>query len=89
MACELPAIASDYPGVRAVVDDGVTGKLVPLGDPAAVAAALRELADAGPEVRARMGAAGRAKAVERWSWPRLVERMDGAYAEAIEARRSR
>ena len=26
MACGLPAIASDYPGVRAVVDDGATGR---------------------------------------------------------------
>jgi glycosyltransferase involved in cell wall biosynthesis len=89
MACGLPAIASDYPGVRAVVDDGVTGRLVPLGDPAAVAFALHELAEAGPAGRARMGAAGRAKAEERWSWPRLVERMDDAYAEAIEARRAK
>jgi glycosyltransferase involved in cell wall biosynthesis len=89
MACGLPVIASDYPGVRAVVDDGVTGHLVPLGDPGAVDAALRRLVDAGTEGRARMGTAGRAKAEERWSWPRLVERMDGVYSEAIEARRSR
>ncbi|HEX6945139.1 MAG TPA: glycosyltransferase family 4 protein, partial [Casimicrobiaceae bacterium] len=43
MACGLPAIATDYPGVRAVVDDE-TGLLVPRGDVAAVAAALGELA---------------------------------------------
>jgi glycosyltransferase involved in cell wall biosynthesis len=89
MACGLPAIATDYPGVRAVVDEGVNGTLVPLGDSGAVAAALAELVAAGPERRRELGAAGRAKAISEWGWPRLVERMDGAYAEAIEARRRR
>jgi glycosyltransferase involved in cell wall biosynthesis len=85
MACGLAAIATDYPGVRAVVDDGETGLLVPRGDQAAVAAALGELVGA-PERRRQMGERGRAKALAQWSWPTLVERMDGAYAEAIEVR---
>ena len=34
-----------------------------------------------------MGAAGREKAERLWSWPRLLDRMDDAYAEAIAARR--
>jgi glycosyltransferase involved in cell wall biosynthesis len=88
MACGLPAIATDYPGVRAVVEDGETGLVVPGGDPAAVAAALAQLAG-DPERRRAMGERGRAKALAEWSWPALVERMDGAYAEAIEARRAR
>jgi glycosyltransferase involved in cell wall biosynthesis len=88
MACGLPAVASDYPGVRAVVDDGETGLLVPQGDPGAVAAALDRLA-ADPAERERMGAAGRAKAEAEWNWSRLVERMDAAYAEAMEVRRAR
>jgi glycosyltransferase involved in cell wall biosynthesis len=87
MACGLPVIASDYPGVRAVVDDD-TGLLVPQGDPDAVASAL-DRAAADPAERERMGAAGRAKALAEWNWPRLVDRMDAAYAEAIEARRAR
>ena len=85
MACGLPAIATDYPGVRAVVDDGETGLLVGRGDVAAVAAALGELAG-DPERRRELGERGRAKALAEWSWPSLLERMDGAYAEAIEAR---
>jgi glycosyltransferase involved in cell wall biosynthesis len=88
MATGLPVIATDYPGVRAVVDDG-TGLLVERGDPGAVAAALRRMSDAGADGRLRIGAAGRAKAEREWSWARLVERMDGAYAEAIEARRAK
>jgi glycosyltransferase involved in cell wall biosynthesis len=88
MACGLPAIATDYPGVRAVVDDE-TGLLVRPADPDAVAAALRRLVAAGPEGRDAIGAAGRAKAEREWSWPRLVERMDAAYEEAIGARREK
>jgi glycosyltransferase involved in cell wall biosynthesis len=86
MACGLPAIATDYPGVAAVVDDGETGLLVDQGDPGAVASALGTLA-ADPEMRKRMGARGREKALREWSWPELVDRMDAAYGEAIAARR--
>ena len=86
MACGLPVIATDYPGVRAVVDEGETGKLVERGSPEAVTAALRDLIAAGPKARRAMGDAGRAKALREWSWPRLVERMDAAYDQAIAAR---
>ena len=41
MACGLPAIATDYPGVRAVIDEGENGLLVPRGDPDAVAVTVR------------------------------------------------
>jgi glycosyltransferase involved in cell wall biosynthesis len=85
MACGLPAIATDYPGVRAVVDDD-NGLLVPRGDPEAVAAALRRMLDAGPDGRRELGAAGRRKAVAEWSWPRLVERMNATYLDAIAVR---
>jgi glycosyltransferase involved in cell wall biosynthesis len=87
MACGLPTIATVYPGVRAVIDDGDTGLLVEPGEPEAVAAAIRALIEAGPAGRARMGAAGRKKAERLWSWPRLLDRMEGAYVEAIAARR--
>jgi glycosyltransferase involved in cell wall biosynthesis len=89
MACGLPAIASDYPGVRAVVSDGDTGRLVPLGDPAAVAGALAEMKALGAEGRRRLGLAGRQKAERKWAWPALLDRMDDAYEGAIAARRSR
>jgi glycosyltransferase involved in cell wall biosynthesis len=87
MASGLPAIATDYPGVRAVVDADETGSLVPQGDAEAVASALAALAG-NPGLRARMGERGRAKAIAEWSWPRLVERLDEAYAQAIAVRRS-
>jgi D-inositol-3-phosphate glycosyltransferase len=87
MACGLPAIATDYPGVRAVIDERQNGLLVRRGGADAVAAALGELVDAGPDGRRGLGEAGRRKAVAEWSWPRLIERMNAAYVEAIAARR--
>jgi glycosyltransferase involved in cell wall biosynthesis len=89
MACGLPTIATEYPGVRAVVDEGATGLLVPPGDANSVAAGIRQLVEAAPSGRAQMGIAGREKAERLWSWPSLLERMDGAYAEAIAERRRR
>ena len=89
MACGIPAVATDYPGVRAVVDEGINGYLVGAGDSAAVAERLDRLVDAGPEGRGAMGAAGRRKAEERWAWPTLLARIDGAYEEAIAARRAK
>jgi glycosyltransferase involved in cell wall biosynthesis len=89
MAAGLPVLATEYPGVRAVVDDGVNGHLVAAGDSAAVAAALDRLAGAGPEERERLGSNGRSKAEREWSWPRLLDRMDEAYRGAIETRKER
>jgi len=86
MATGLPVVATDYPGVRAVVVEGETGMLAPCGDVSAVAARLRDLVDAGPDGRARLGGAGRERAEREWNWPRLVDRMDAAYAQAIVAR---
>jgi glycosyltransferase involved in cell wall biosynthesis len=88
MASGLATVATEYPGVRAVVEDGATGLLVEPGDPAAVANAVRRLIAAGPDGRDRMGTAGRERAVRLWSWPRLIDRMDEAYAEAIAERRA-
>jgi glycosyltransferase involved in cell wall biosynthesis len=89
LATGLPAIATDYPGVRAVIDDGETGLVVGDGDPGVVAGAIRELLGAGAAGRDRMGARGREKAVREWGWESLLDRMDAAYAEAIAARRAK
>lgn len=63
MACGLAVASSASPGVAEAVVDGESGLLVPQGDEAALAAALaRLLAD--PELRQRLGMAGRARAVE-------------------------
>ena len=87
MACGLPAIATDYPGVRAVVDDGETGLLVGRRRLGGGRRGARPARRHGTRAaRARWASAGRAKARAEWSWPALLDRMDDAYAEAIEAR---
>ena len=88
MACGLPAIATDYPGVRAVVDES-TGILIPAADSAAGAEALDRMVDIGAEGRERFGDAGRRKAEELWAWPALLDRMEVAYAEATRARQEK
>jgi glycosyltransferase involved in cell wall biosynthesis len=61
MLTALPVIATDIRGPREQVVDGETGLLVPPMQVPPLAAALRRLA-ADPALRARMGAAGRARA---------------------------
>ena len=57
-ACATPVVASNSPGIRESVRDGHTGYLVPHGDDAAMAAAMRRLADS-PDLVAKLGAQAR------------------------------
>lgn len=61
-----PVVASDIPGCRTIVRDGETGLLVPPGDSVALANALQLLID-DKELRLRMGAAGRALVMEKYT----------------------
>jgi len=73
MLCGLPVVACDIRGPREQVVHGETGLLVPSGDADALATALRDLL-ADPARRAAMGAAGRARAVDRYDEARIVAR---------------
>ena len=68
MAAGLPTVATDIGGCREVVQDGVTGLLVPLGDAKALAAALACLLDSA----GRAGAAGAARRGGAGARPRRV-----------------
>lgn len=78
MAASLPVVATDVGGNAEAVVDGVTGRLVPARGPAALGEALAELANA-PEKRRRMGSAGRARVIERFSLERCVEQYAFLY----------
>jgi phosphatidylinositol alpha-mannosyltransferase len=79
-AASAPVIASDIPGYRDVVRDGVDGLLVPAGDALALAEALRRLAlDANQ--RARMSLAARERA-ERFAWPCVAAEVLDTYEQA-------
>ncbi|MBK1659528.1 glycosyltransferase family 4 protein [Paracraurococcus ruber] len=73
MLCGLPVIATDIRGPREMVVEGGTGLLVPPMAVDPLAAALQRLAE-DPALRARMGAAGRARALERFDEARVVGR---------------
>ncbi|GLX01610.1 glycogen synthase [Microtetraspora sp. NBRC 16547] len=94
MACETAVVATATGGIPEVVDDGVTGLLVPIDQgpdgeprkPEAFAAAIAErvgtlLADR--DSAAAMGAAGRRRAVEHFSWRRIAERTHRLYADLV------
>lgn len=73
MLAGLPVIASDLPGTREQVVHDVTGLLVPRRAVEPLAAALARLVHA-PALRALMGGAGRARAVERFDEAKVVAR---------------
>jgi glycosyltransferase involved in cell wall biosynthesis len=76
-----PVIAGDIPPLREVVREGIDG-LHAANEPRAVARAiLRILGD--PEGARRMGEAGRARLLERWTWPAVADRTERAYAAAL------
>jgi len=78
-ASALPIVATDIRGCREVVEDGRTGLLVPVRDPAALEAAIDRLAgDA--EFRRRLGGAAAAKARDEFDQRRVIARTLDAYA---------
>lgn len=74
MAFGVPVVGSRLEAIPEIVADGETGLLVPPGDPAALAAALSALLSDPARAR-RMGAAGRARVAERFSWRRAAGAM--------------
>jgi glycosyltransferase involved in cell wall biosynthesis len=73
-ACGTPTVASDSPGLRDSVVDGVTGYLVPHGDLDALTERIRELLE-DPALRDRLGTQARAFA-EEFSWERAAARTE-------------
>ncbi|MBE0477485.1 MAG: glycosyltransferase family 4 protein [Coriobacteriia bacterium] len=85
MALGVPVVASRVGGLPEVVEDGVTGLLVPPSDPNALAGAILTLL-ADPERARRMGEAGRVRAAERSSSARLVKAHLDLYRRLLDRR---
>jgi alpha-maltose-1-phosphate synthase len=96
MACEAAVVATATGGIPEVVEDGVTGLLVPFDpvdepareprDPARFAADIAERVNTllGDPERARaMGTAGRRRAVEQFGWAAIAERVAELYRSLV------
>jgi starch synthase len=92
MACGAAVVATRTGGIPAVVIDGETGLLVPFDDydpvtreprdPARFAADIADAVNrllADPALAERFGQAGRARAIERFSWGAIAEQTLGLY----------
>jgi glycosyltransferase involved in cell wall biosynthesis len=78
----LPIVTTDAPGCREVVVEGENGLLVPIGDAAALTAALERLADE-PALRRRFGEKGRERALRRFDLAVVAERTRLLYRELL------
>jgi glycosyltransferase involved in cell wall biosynthesis len=82
MACGMPAIVTEHTFADDVISEGVDGWIIPLRDPDAIAERLRAL-HADPGLRARMGAAARAKA-EQFPWERYCAAVRAGVAPLLD-----
>ena len=85
LAAGKPVVATRVGGVADVVHDGEDGYLVAFGDTDGAADRLQQLAD-DPALRRRLGKAARARILERYRVPRLVEDVDRLYRSLLEAK---
>jgi glycosyltransferase involved in cell wall biosynthesis len=82
MAYGRAVVASDVGGLRDAIDDGIDGVLVPPRDVPALRAALEQLVR-DRELRARLGAAARAKAMREWSREAMADALVRVYEEVV------
>ena len=83
----VPAVVSDYFALPEVVADGASGRVVPRGDPAAVAAALLDLL--APAVAPVAAEAARARYASTYSPAAVLPQLRAEYDRAIRGRRGR
>jgi glycosyltransferase involved in cell wall biosynthesis len=82
MASEVPVVGTRCGGLEELVEDGSTGRLLPVGAVDAMAdAAIEILAD--PERQRTMGRAGRAEAEEVYSVERIIPMYEAFYEEVL------
>ena len=80
-----PVVAFEKDGAPEVIQEGVSGHLVPVGDSEALARRVLELV-AAPERRRAMGAAGRAFAAAHFATDRMVEQIGQVYGRLEQAK---
>jgi glycosyltransferase involved in cell wall biosynthesis len=84
MASSLPVVATAIAGVRELVDDGVSGLVVPAGDEVALADSLQRLISE-PELAHRLGESGRDAVALQFSLQGSAERIEALFVELAAA----
>lgn len=84
MACGVPVVVSDAPGLLEVVKDGVTGIVVPSGNPEKLAKAIEGLLN-DVERRQAMGLAGAEHVRRQYDWDENASRMIKLYNKKIQS----
>lgn len=82
MAAGRVLIGTRVGGIPALIDDGVSGILIPPSDPSALAAAVNAFARNRERI-GLMGAAARQRAETDFAWPRITERTIGIYQRVL------
>ena len=80
---QKPVVATNVDGLKDVIIDGETGFLVALDDDKAMAEKIIELLD-NPELRKRMGQAGRKRVEEHFNITRNIRKIEAVYADVYE-----
>jgi glycosyltransferase involved in cell wall biosynthesis len=83
MACDVPVVATATEGACEIIEDGTTGKLVPVNDVETLAVAILSLLENSHE-RGRMSTAARARVRERFSLTQMVEATEEVYNACLE-----
>jgi glycosyltransferase involved in cell wall biosynthesis len=81
VAVGTPVVATRVGGIPEIIEDGVSGLLVPPRDPAALAAALIRLLE-DPELAARMATRALEALRERFSFSKVIEALETIYSQA-------
>ncbi|MFC1978717.1 glycosyltransferase family 4 protein [Chloroflexota bacterium] len=82
MACGVPIIGTTAGALPEVIEDNVTGILVPPKNPQALAQAIKTLID-NPELRCKMGIAGVERVKQRFTWSKSAKTTLDVYREVI------
>jgi glycosyltransferase involved in cell wall biosynthesis len=82
MASGLPVIATDVGGNADLVTPGITGQIVPSGDPEALAHQIVQLAN-NPDQAKQMGQRGRERVEEKFSMNAMVDAYLGTYDKLL------
>jgi len=88
MAAGVPVVAAATGAIPYLVDDGITGRLVPFGKPEDMASAIVSLLR-DPEKAEKMGESGRLKAEKLWKAANVAEAITEVYLDLLDSRKSK